>query len=1068
MEWLKKYPFFVSDGDKRKLGLFSVFLAVLFCLFNVVIFSHNTYALDWIYIDLSTNNLTLDIYANSPSGTFKKSEDMTISVATNSYSGYTLSLVGPSSTNLTNGSNSITSISSAITEAAFSNSSNTSYNNKWGYKPSQIASGSFTSTYTNTANSNFRSLPGTSGELLAITNASNITTADTYTISIGARITASTPPGSYISDTFTITATANIWPITMQNINSATCTTTPTVATDIRDGKTYTIQRLSDGACWMLDNLALDPTAVSLEKLQGNTNASNEALAYLKNGGGTTSDQYAINGVNKTWSSASDDVYSEPKVYTNAMDTVPTNYEGTIGNHKTGVYYNYCAASAGTYCYGNGTNPGTSYRETASEDICPAGWRLPTNNDFETFEEKSEYDDLSQAFTGIFVSGSISEQNEYADFWTSSFSKGYNPSLQEDRGVYEMIYMTTNMTMGLKRKNGTTIRCVSNNALYDKVAAQTKGTLAGNSVALTDTITAANSGVYTYAPGTYGASSDTSNDYPIYFYRGMIDSTYSGSYGSTGDGVTYPNYVKLVTGVDHDHETCWRIFRTTGSGGVKMIYNGLWSDGTCAKSGADTQAISSVYFNRPSAYASETTCNTSNAYCGTQGFVVYVGYNYNSTYGYNNTGYTSAVANTTVLRNGTSSNIRTQIEDWFDNILSSRSRIMFETSAGYCNDRTTNGTNTGGSATTTVPYKTASAATRFAPYNRTVTGATVSLTCLNTSGYDLLSNANRPIFLITADEAALSGNGNGTAYNSQSFLAAGSPYWTLSPMYRNNANGLPRVAAINGSGQLVAYEVSNKYGVRPVVSLVAGTEVSSGSGTATDPWVVEQPPVMQDYTLEQCAKEASRNNVNVVDWRDKITYSVRYIEGACWMTSNLRWTKTTAYVTSSNVTSQTNMTWYDLSTDSQCRSGNGYNNACKYEGTDNNGNPFVLYNFAAASVMSITGESNSTTTASQDICPLGWHLPDYVNATGFPNITGNINEIKSGYSPSNASDFSPTYYGYWDTDANSLTTTRGDYWSRTYSASGSRRSLTYTSGGALNVISGGRQYGRLVRCVRTE
>ena len=85
--------------------------------------------------------------------------------------------------------------------------------------------------------------------------------------------------------------------------------------------------------------------------------------------------------------------------------------------------------------------------------------------------------------------------------------------------------------------------------LYDVVQNMAKGTLADNNVKLSDTITQANSGVYTYDPAVYGAASDASNDYNIYFYRGILDTTEGlGTYGSDGQADAWPNYVKLSNG----------------------------------------------------------------------------------------------------------------------------------------------------------------------------------------------------------------------------------------------------------------------------------------------------------------------------------------------------------------------------------------------------------------------------------------------------------------------------------------------------------------------------------------
>ena len=111
-----------------------------------------------------------------------------------------------------------------------------------------------------------------------------------------------------------------------------------------------------------------------------------------------------------------------------------------------GVYYNYCAASAGSYCYGDGTSAGTSVGD-AGEDICPAGWRMPTGGaDTVTTDGKGEYQALATTITGstssniegtavqialstplsgYFYNGSALDQDSYGYFWSSSRGNDY-------------------------------------------------------------------------------------------------------------------------------------------------------------------------------------------------------------------------------------------------------------------------------------------------------------------------------------------------------------------------------------------------------------------------------------------------------------------------------------------------------------------------------------------------------------------------------------------------------------------------------------------------------------------
>ncbi len=379
--------------------------------------------------------------------------------------------------------------------------------------------------------------------------------------------------------------------------------------------------------------------------------------------------------------------------------------------------------------------------------------------------------------------------------------------------------------------------------LYNAIAAMSKGTMAENNVTLqtpigtpttpyydTDT---SNSGVYTYDSTTFGIASDASNEYPIYFYRGILE-TNPANYGSGGSAETYPNYIMLSTTVDtsdNTYNTCWRVFRTTGSGGVKIMYNGTWDGATCAKTGSSTHAVSNVYYNGHSSYIES-------------GFITYVGYNHNSSYGYNHTNYTTAINNITLFNNNNPSNARSSVENWYINTIGSNNDSLFESDAGYCNDRSTPGTNNGGTITTTIPYSN-SAITQFGSYVRLNTNSTISLTCPNTSSKDLLSVRNGlryPIALITVDELALSGNGQvgKEEYNKYSYLTSGSEYWSLSP-YSRNSSGYMNVYYVNSLGTSSGDQIQKTYGIRPVVSLVHDAIIVSGSGTATDPWIVNIP-----------------------------------------------------------------------------------------------------------------------------------------------------------------------------------------------------------------------------------
>ena len=199
---------------------------------------------------------------------------------------------------------------------------------------------------------------------------------------------------------------------------------------DSRDNTEYHTAKLADGKCWLLDNLALDLTnsTVLSGMNENNTHASNTTLGYLKGTTtGTTSNQYATAKVSNWTSSYS---YSAPLVNMTNKDVVPTDATSQAGQYKVGGYYNYCAASAGSYCYGNGTSAGTS-SGNATEDICPKGWRMPTgdsgeyqtlysNTNYNTYDKYREA--LRLPLSGYFNDGSATRQGSYGYWWSSTRS----------------------------------------------------------------------------------------------------------------------------------------------------------------------------------------------------------------------------------------------------------------------------------------------------------------------------------------------------------------------------------------------------------------------------------------------------------------------------------------------------------------------------------------------------------------------------------------------------------------------------------------------------------------------
>ena len=146
-------------------------------------------------LSMTAESINLNLSVDNANGTFNASDPANLTVATNNYTGYTLSLLASSNdadaTKLVNGENSISSISSVSSADDF-NVGN------WGIKPSKVNSA---------ANNSYIPAPTAEGTTIDATNSANAE-ANSYTIALGAKADYSLPAGRY-SNTFVITAVAN-------------------------------------------------------------------------------------------------------------------------------------------------------------------------------------------------------------------------------------------------------------------------------------------------------------------------------------------------------------------------------------------------------------------------------------------------------------------------------------------------------------------------------------------------------------------------------------------------------------------------------------------------------------------------------------------------------------------------------------------------------------------------------------------------------------------------------------------------------------------------------------------
>ena len=408
----------------------------------------------------------------------------TVTVGTNNITGYTLQL------NATSGySNSLTNAATSetiptLTGAYASGSFPTNY---WGYTGGLDKSGE-----TGGLNCSANYCPilayQSDDSNYAPNHAIKVTdapaTASNTTITFGAKADITKPSGTY-STSVTFTAVTNYVPhpitdgMDMQDITANMCADTPLYSesnttytvVDTRDNEEYKVAKLADNNCWMLDNMRLDLTnsTVINSLTTTNTNVDSTSLTSLKSGNRAAGDRYASSGFEIWDSSHTSNPYNQAKANADYKNTVASVTYGS-GSGKIGVYYNYCAASAGNYCYNqNAGVDDTSTLQDAQYDICPKNWRMPTStssgeyqalltayNDNQTATDSGSLQyNLSTPLSGYFNSGSAHTQGSYGSFWSSTWGNNAN----------DMRYLYVNTSYAYpsnyyNRSRGYSVRCL--------------------------------------------------------------------------------------------------------------------------------------------------------------------------------------------------------------------------------------------------------------------------------------------------------------------------------------------------------------------------------------------------------------------------------------------------------------------------------------------------------------------------------------------------------------------------------------------------------------------------------
>ena len=286
-----------------------------------------------------------------------------------------------------------------------------------------------------------------------------------------------------------------------------------------------------------------------------------------------------------------------------------------------------------------------------------------------------------------------------------------------------------------------------------------------------------------------------------------------GIYETTdADGVTYYYRGSVNNNYFYFANLWWRVVRINGDGTIRLIY-----DGTTAHENGEVSAdryYQAISFN--------------NNYEDN----MYVGYMYTS-------GQVNGL--------GTSSTIKQANDAFYDTKLSSYASYI-DSNAGFCGDRSALNLQSGVGTGTVTTYNKG--------YLRVLEG-TPTLICENESDLYTMTNASKgnkaltkPIGLLTADEALLSGVGGGVfngyensnPTNANSYLTTGKNFWTMTPAGGYNPYGFEDWYAyifyIKDTGLIDDVDAVYSNGLRPVINIKSDVTIT-GTGTIDNPYKVQ-------------------------------------------------------------------------------------------------------------------------------------------------------------------------------------------------------------------------------------
>jgi len=246
----------------------------------------------------------------------------------------------------------------------------------------------------------------------------------------------------------------------------------------------------------------------------------------------------------------------------------------------------------------------------------------------------------------------------------------------------------------------------------------------------------------------------------------------------------------------------WKILRIEGNANIRMIYNGV-----CTLNAEGTNCIEGINGNT----TAEATTIGNSTFQNPWNHNRFIGYMFGSETGSFNEQHA----------NINNSVVKTFVDNWFNTNITAPYRNMVADDTIFCIDRSLSS----GTGLDRIE-------TQYGTRSRTQGDGLPLLVCPREEDRLLL-----PVGMLNLDEINIAG-GRGNQPNNDFFLRTNNTFWTLSPGNYNGINGTVHVLTQGGSLLGLTSGTMNQHGVRPVISLRATVEFSTGNGSLATPFIV--------------------------------------------------------------------------------------------------------------------------------------------------------------------------------------------------------------------------------------